>query len=110
MVVGDAANEADLRAAFKGVWGVFSMTFVLVVTGDLEAATEEEFGLGTPAALGPCSRLVLAASKGSSGDLGTSQITKPRLHDRTLAESLLYKDATPGGQDDASKAPLPHPV
>ena len=47
IIKGDAASEVDLRAAFKGAWGVFAITFVLVATGDLHEAEEEEFALGT---------------------------------------------------------------
>ena len=70
LVAGDAANEADLRRAFEGAWGVFAMTFVLAVTGDLDAATEEEFALG---ALSPRVKALLllqpacAARQSSSG-------------------------------------------
>ena len=46
MVAGDAGNEADLRGAFAGAWGVFAMTFVHAVTGTQVAAIEEEFALG----------------------------------------------------------------
>ena len=46
VIEGDPAREADLRAVFAGAWGVFAITFVLVATGDLQEAEEEEYALG----------------------------------------------------------------